>query len=133
GVDRDVAAAPPEAGDADALRHVLAVVPLGELGPALGQDVVPDRHHALVPRDSSRTSAAVPTGGPPAPATIPARRTRPSILRRAAGWQARAGRAEGCRWGGGRCAACYDVTGHFPGISRTTRRPTSSPERTERT
>ncbi len=43
----DIATAAAKAGNADALRHVLAIVPLEELGASFRRDVVPDRHHAL--------------------------------------------------------------------------------------
>ncbi len=44
---RDIAPAAAEAGNADPLRHVLAIVPFVEIAAPLRRDVVPDRHHPL--------------------------------------------------------------------------------------
>ena len=61
--DRDVAAAAAKAGNADALRHVLAVVPLVEVVARFRQEVVPDRDdaqareaHGLLQRSWCRVS-----------------------------------------------------------------------------
>ena len=50
-VFRDVAPPAPETRNADALRHVLAIVPLVELGAPLRRDPVPDRDDSLTRRD----------------------------------------------------------------------------------
>src|SRR5262249_30787213 len=97
GVDGDVAAAPPEAGDADALRHVLAIVPLVEFGPALGQVVVPDRHHALSRETHPAPSAALPDRRPALSTPIPRAERDPAYSgQRPDGRHARA--AGGTRW-----------------------------------